>query len=298
MSSAYNESQARDLLKKADAKLTSFFGNLFGNKYEESLEMYNQAANLFKMAKNFKEAGDVFKKTTSVHQQLGSPHDAATAYINASNCYRQCNDMDQCVQCLELAAGIYTNMGKFSQAAKTMKDAAELFEKQENFEKAAHLYQQAGDFYLGENSKSSANGCFVKVAHLDASLKKYEEAIAIFDKCIEAALDDKLISWSSKEYIMKSMMCYLAKIKNVDEELDEVKVHLDNYKDLDVRFPESRECKLIETCIKAMEEKDDKLFKGALKEFDQITKLNPWQTTLFLEIKKVLDDHIKNISIA
>lgn len=54
MSSAYNESQARDLLKKADAKLTSFFGNLFGNKYEESLEMYNQAANLFKMAKNFK----------------------------------------------------------------------------------------------------------------------------------------------------------------------------------------------------------------------------------------------------
>jgi alpha-soluble NSF attachment protein len=300
MSSNYNESQARDLVKKADSKLSSFFGSLFGgNKYEDALEMYTQAANLFKMAKNFKEAGDVFKKTTSIHQQLGSPHDAAGAFINASNCYRQSGDHDACLQALELAAGIYTNMGKFSQAAKTMKDAAELFEKQENLEKAATLFQQAGDFYLGENSKSSANACFVKVAHLLASLKKYDEAILLFDKCIEGALDDKLLTWGAKEYITKSMMCKLAKMKNVDDELDsQVKCHLDNYKDLDVRFPDSRECKLLELICKAFEERDEKMFKSALKDFDQITKLTPWQTNVFLEIKKVLDDHIKNISIA
>jgi len=238
------------------------------------------------------------KKTTLIHQQLNSPHDAASAFINASNCYRQSGDNDGCLQALESAAGIYTTMGKFSQAAKTMKDAAELFEKQENLEKAAELFQQAGDYYLGENSKSSANACFVKVAHLKASLKKYEDAIYLFDKCIEASLDDKLLTWGAKEYITKSMMCKLALMKNPEEETDTMKHSLESYKELDARYPDSRECQLIENVIKAFEQRDDKIFKSSLRDYDQITKLNPWQTNLFLEIKKILDDHIKNISIA
>jgi len=55
---------------------------------------------------------------------------------------------------------------------------------------------------------------------------------------------------------------------------------------------------LLKMLLKLLNKEMIKYLKSSLRDYDQITKLNPWQTNLFLEIKKILDDHIKNISIA
>jgi alpha-soluble NSF attachment protein len=62
---------------------------------------------------------------------------------------------------------------------------------------------------------------------------------------------------------------------------------------MDVRFPDSRECKLLENLIQAIENKDVKAFRTALKEYDSISKLDAWKTAVFLVIKNNLEKELK-----
>jgi alpha-soluble NSF attachment protein len=296
-----SESQARQLMKDAEKKLgggsmikSFFFG---GNVQEEAIEIYNNAANLFKMNKLWKEAAEAFMKTVEIHSKMDQKHDAATAYISASNAYKQAGMNNESVKCLEEAATIYTLSGKFSQAAKILKDAGETYEKEENFEKAAECLKKAADYYEGENAKSSSTGCLVKVAHMYAQLKKYDEAISIWEKCVSQSLDDRLMTWGSKEYLFKALLCRLAKIKDAASELEGVKNSVFDYKELDVRFPDTRECKLVEKIIDAFDAQDLKGFRAALKDFDSVTKLTPFLTSLLTEIKIVLEKSITEVDV-
>jgi alpha-soluble NSF attachment protein len=288
-------------MKEAEKKLTTggYFKSLLfgGNTQEEAIELYTQAANLFKMAKLWKEAAEAFMKTVEIHMKMDQKHDAATAYITASNAYKQANMFTESVKCLEEAGTIYTLSGKFSQAAKILKDAGEVYEKEENFEKAAECLKKAADYYEGENAKSSSTGCLVKVAHMYAQLKRYDEAISTFEKCVSQSIDDRLMTWGSKEYLFKSLLCRLAKMKAPETELESVKNAMFDYKELDVRFADTRECKLVEKVISAFEGQDLKGFRAALKEYDQITKLTPFLTTILTEIKVVLEKSLNEVNV-
>lgn len=62
------------------------------NKVEEAVECYQRAANMFKMAKKWAQAGSAFCEAASLHAKAGSRHDAATNYVDASNCYKKVSD--------------------------------------------------------------------------------------------------------------------------------------------------------------------------------------------------------------
>lgn len=44
---------------------------------------------MFKMAKNWGQAGKAFCEAANLHSKAGSTHDAATNYVDASNCYKK-----------------------------------------------------------------------------------------------------------------------------------------------------------------------------------------------------------------
>jgi len=288
-----SEGQARQLIKDAEKKLNSggllkswIFG---GNPQDEALDLYNQAANLFKMSKSWKEAAETFKKMVELNLRMNNQYEAATNFINASNAYKQATMADEVVKCLEEASGIYTILGKFTQAAKTLKDCGELMEKEEKWDKAIECFIKAADYYEGENQKSTANGCFVKVSHLYASVKAYDKAIKSFEKCLNLSIDDRLMTFSTKEYLFKALLCHLAGMNEPSVDIEKVKNAVVDYQELDVRFADTRECKLITTIINAFEEKDLKMYRSALKEYDQMTKFNQWMTNICLDIKVNLD---------
>ena len=57
---ASQEAKAQELLVKAEKRLNSWTNFLSGeNKYDAAAEMYSKAANLFKVSKNWSEAGKV-----------------------------------------------------------------------------------------------------------------------------------------------------------------------------------------------------------------------------------------------
>ncbi len=59
------------------------------SKQDEALELYGRAGNLFKMAKKWGSAGNTFVTLAQHHVKLGNKHDAATAYVDAANCYKK-----------------------------------------------------------------------------------------------------------------------------------------------------------------------------------------------------------------
>ena len=59
------------------------------NKQDEALECYGRAANLFKMAKKWSQAGQTFVTVATHHAKLGNKHDSATNYVDAANCYKK-----------------------------------------------------------------------------------------------------------------------------------------------------------------------------------------------------------------
>lgn len=98
---------------------------------DDAVECYQRAANLFKMAKNWSQAGKAFCEAANLHSKAGSRHDAATNYVDASNCYKK-TDTQEAVNCLLKAIEIYTDMGRFTMAAKHHQTIAEMYEGEAN----------------------------------------------------------------------------------------------------------------------------------------------------------------------
>lgn len=100
---------------------------------DDAVECYQHAANLFKMAKKWSQAGKAFSEAANLHAKAGSRHDAATNFVDASNCYKKDNTQES-VNCLLKAIEIYTDMGRFTMAAKHHQTIAELYEVDGNLD--------------------------------------------------------------------------------------------------------------------------------------------------------------------
>jgi alpha-soluble NSF attachment protein len=54
---------------------------------------------------------------------------------------------------------------------------------------------------------------------------------------------------------------------------------------MDVTFSSQRECKFLESIIAAYEAYDVEAFTNAVVEFDSISKLDAWKTSILLRVK-------------
>lgn len=71
--------------------ITIIFTYRGSSKFEEAVECYQRAANMFKMAKNWSSAGSAFYEAAELHAKAGNRHDAATNYVDAANCFKKSN---------------------------------------------------------------------------------------------------------------------------------------------------------------------------------------------------------------
>ncbi|CAK9798913.1 Alpha-soluble NSF attachment protein [Anthophora quadrimaculata] len=287
---ADNEAKATQLLAEAEKKRTAskgFFGSLFGgpSKLEEAVECYQRAANMFKMSKNWSSAGSAFFETAELHAKAGSRHDAATSYVDAANCYKK-YDINEAISCLLKAIEIYTDMGRFTMAAKYHQSIAEMYEIEAiDLERAVLHYEQAADYFRGEESNSSANKCLLKVSQYAAQLENYDKAIQIYEKVASASLESPLLKYSAKEYFFRAALCHLCvDVLNAQHAIE-------RYNEQYPAFQDSREYKLIKTLIEHLEEQNLEGFTEAVKEYDSISRLDQWYTTILLRIKKQVNDN-------
>ncbi|CAG0894074.1 unnamed protein product [Darwinula stevensoni] len=283
-----NEKKAMDLMAEAKRKTgggKGFFGFLTGSRGEEAVELYQRAANLFKMAKKWSSAGHAFCEAASLHLKSGTRHEAATSYVDAATCYRK-SDANEAISCLLKAIEIYTDMGRFTMAAKHHQTIAELYETEVlDLEKAIQHYEKAADYFKGEESSSSANKCMLKVAQFAAQLEKYDRAIQIYEQVAANSLESSLLKYSAKEYFFRSLICHLC----VDAH--NAQIALQKYEEMYPAFQDSREAKLIKSLIGCIEEQNADGFSEAVKNYDTVSRMDQWYTTLLLRVKKGLNEN-------
>eukprot|EP01101_Sappina_pedata_P011907 TRINITY_DN8081_c0_g1_i1.p2 TRINITY_DN8081_c0_g1~~TRINITY_DN8081_c0_g1_i1.p2 ORF type:complete len:285 (+),score=120.76 TRINITY_DN8081_c0_g1_i1:34-888(+) len=276
------------LMQQAKAKYDSF-GWWSNDKYDEAAEMYKKAANQFKLSKDFDKAGEAFLKAAECYAKLNSKYEIAQSYMSAAAVVRKSNPQES-IRCFKVGIEFYLDEGRFSMAAKHTKEIAEMYEQEGDLENAEKSYTQAADYFEGEGQVSHANGCLLKVALFTATLEKYDRSIEVYEKVARGALENNLLKWSVKDYLFRASLCQLCL-----GDMVAARRALERYQGMDHSYASSRESKLISGLIEAVDESDLEKFNNEVSEFDSISPLEPWKTTLLLRVKNKIKDADEDI---
>ncbi|KAG8583914.1 hypothetical protein GDO81_008596 [Engystomops pustulosus] len=175
--------------------------------------------------------------------------------------------------------GLFGGNTKIEEACEMYARAANMFKMAKNW--SGHK-QLKGEQILpeGEHTRISANKCLLKVAAYAAQLEQYQKAIEIYEQIGTSTMDNPLLKYSAKEYFFKAALCHF-----IVDELN-AKLAVEKYEEMFPAFSDSRECKLIKKLLEAHEEQNSEAYTEAVKEFDSISRLDQWLTTMLLRIKK------------
>ncbi|KAH9065961.1 vesicular-fusion protein SEC17 [Lactarius vividus] len=296
-----SKSPAQVLLEKADKKAGSSTGwfSSSSTKYEEAGDLYQQAANAFKLEKLFREAGDAFAKEAECREKCNETNDAANAWWNAAKAYKRGHPdralikstlraslmiLLVAIQALSQTITHLTQAGRFRQAADREKEIAQIYlQEQNDLRRACESFQRAGEWYSQEDATATANACFKDAADLHAELEEYSIAISLYDQVATFSLGSALTKYSVKDYWLKALLCGLASLDYVS-----TRRNLSRYGSMDTTFSSTREAKFITVLLDALDQGDEEIFSTAVYEFDQVTKLDNWKTGILLKIKKGL----------
>ncbi|CAK7232743.1 vesicular-fusion protein S17 [Sporothrix eucalyptigena] len=282
----------RALLQQADKTLASagsgfsFFGGR-EQKYRDAADLYVQAANAFRIQNLNREAGKAFEAAVPIQRQkLDEPDEAANTLVSAFKVYREIVPEDA-ARCLEDAIHYYTSRGNFRRAAKQKEDLGELYEELQALDRALASYENAAAWYDTDGAQALANKNWLKVAELSAVAEKpdYYKSIEIFERVAQKSISNNLMRYSVKEYLLKAGLCHLATADNITAQRA-----LDKYRDMDPTFATTREHQLLVDLSEAIETGDADKFSEKLFQYDQMSKLDKWKTTILLRIKSTIEE--------
>lgn len=281
----------RALLQKADKTLAgatggfSFFGGK-EQKYMDAADLYSQAANAFRMQQMNKEAGQAFEKAADVHNKhLNEPDDAANLMVDAFKVYRQDSPQDA-IRCIDFAIMQYCKKGNFRRAAQHKENVGEILETTLGDTKGAlKCYEEAARWYEGDNAGALANKLWLKVADIAALESDYYGAIEKYEKVAAQSINNNLMRYSVKDYFFKAGICHLA-----TGDLVGTNRALEKYRDMDPTFASNREHQLLVDLAGAIEAGDQEAFTDKLFQYDQMSKLDKWKTTLLVRVKGNIEE--------
>lgn len=276
--------KGREYVEKADKRLKAFslFGS--GSKTEDATELLEKAATQFKLGKSWEEAAKTYVRLTELHKKLESPSDAANAWVEASRAYQKAGSPES-AKCLRQAISVYTEMGRLGMAARHIKTLAEDIEKSGAKEEAMQYYTQAAELFAAEDSSSEASKCRQKVAFFSAELGDYGTAIEIFEDVARAAVDNNLLKFSARGHLLNAGICHLAGTDTIG-----IQRAIEKYEDIDLQFAGSREGNLLRELAAALDEGDPQKFADQLAEYDSMTRLDAWKTSILLKVKKRIEE--------
>ncbi|PHH69394.1 hypothetical protein CDD83_5728 [Cordyceps sp. RAO-2017] len=281
----------RVLLQKAEKTLQSAGGgfSFFGgreDKYQNAADLYIQAANAFKMQKQNVEAGKAFELGAQIQtSKLNEPDDAANTLVDAFKAYRK-DDPEAAARCLNVAVDRYCAKGNFRRAASHKESMGELYELELGDTKSAlQCYEAAAGWYEGDNAIALANKLWLKVADVAALDGDYYKAIENYEKVAEQSMNNNLMKYSVKDYFLRAGICHLASGDFIASQRA-----LERYREMDPAFATQREHLLLTDLCDAIEAKSQEQFTDKLFQYDQVSKLDKWKTTILVRVKNSIEE--------
>lgn len=99
------------------------------------------------------------------------------------------------------------------------------------------------------------------------------------------------MKWSVKDYLLKSGICLLA----LNDPVQFTRA-MEKYRDLDTSFSSTREHQLLIDLAEAVQAGEQEMFQDKLFQFDQLSKLDKWKTTILLRIKSGIEEQGEDFS--
>ncbi len=237
------------------------------------------------------QAGRAFEKAASIqNSKLSEPGDAANTLTEAFKAYRK-TDPEDAARVLNQVVSHYTSTGNFRRAAGHMETLGGLYEELDDRKRALEAYSTAASWYEDDNAEALSNKLYLKAADLGALDGNYHQAIENYERVAKSSVASNLMKWSVKEYLFKAGLCHLASGDMVG-----VNRALQGYRDLDPTFASTREHQLLVDLVEAVEQGDQEVFADKLFQYDQMSKLDKWKTTILLQIKSSIEEKGEDFS--
>ncbi|KAL5058277.1 hypothetical protein RYX36_029881 [Vicia faba] len=273
----------QQLANKAEKKLFCCCA-LFGSNYQDAAELFLKSAKSFKLAKSWEKAGSIFIKSAKCHIKLDNKFDAAKAYVDASHCFNK-TSRKGAIKCLNKAVTIFTEIGQHIMAARYCKEIGELYELDQDLENAKSYFERAAELFdFRGDSTTSVIQCKQKVAQLSAQLQEYQKAIKIYEDIAQQSLNSNLLKYGVRGYLLNAGLCELCR-----GDIVAITNALERYQELDLTFSRTREYKFLADLTTSIDNEDVANFTRVVKEFESITRLESWKSTLLTRVMDALE---------
>ncbi|KAI4754792.1 TPR-like protein [Aureobasidium sp. EXF-12344] len=264
-----------DLLQKAIKQEKSasggfsFFGGR-GEKYEKAVEMYRAAANAYRVKLTsiddpevtslaIQQGGSALEAAARIcTENLEEPLDAVNIYNEAFKLYHEVQP-EKAATMLEMAIGKQKQLGRWRPAAT--------------------------------NTETLENKITLALSDLQALESDYRSAIDGYESAADKAQNNNLLAWNIKNYLFQAGICHLA-----TGDMVATSRAFDEYRSKHAQFTSTREFQLLNDLKEAVESGDQDVFADRLFQFDQMQKLNKWQTTVLLRIKEKIESQDEDFS--
>eukprot|EP00924_Labyrinthula_sp_SR-Ha-C_P016634 maker-scaffold_6-snap-gene-10.5-mRNA-1 protein AED:0.05 eAED:0.05 QI:96/1/1/1/0.66/0.5/4/933/309 len=288
----YTEDEKRGLrfIEEGDKALQRFswFGMTQGAKFDDAIAKYTRAANIFKMAESFELAAKSFEKVADISTQAKmSNFQVAQNYFLSGDSWKNVNK-DKATDAYNFGIKLVVEEGRFGQGAKYSEQIGEMYEKEQDSSNAQIYFEQASKYFLADNSPTRSNKCLEKVAKIQAEnvedSDQLGKAASLFERLGDACLESNLLKFNARKHFFHCCLCHLAR-----NDLVAVELKYEEFVQRDYSWKDSREGKLIESIISCLKDEDVDKFSDVLFAYDQISRLDPLQTSLLLKTKRALE---------
>ena len=260
-----NKEDPQKLIKKAEKLLKpGLLKSIFSrteDRIEEAIELYNAAAQIYNIEKNYKKSAKYFLESAQL--KININENPEEEYKETLNCYKKLNDNDNYNKILNELINNYLKKGQFSSAAKNEFEKGKNLSKDKNkIKETLESYEKALDYYNMDKDSSKIEISEVKIAKADLIClneikENLYEAHNIYDEIgNEKKEKSKILSY---EFYTKNIISYLY----FDDALSS-KAYFHKYCENDSYFENSEIGKLINDLITIFENEENNIINENL----------------------------------
>ncbi|KAH7175946.1 soluble NSF attachment protein, partial [Dactylonectria macrodidyma] len=125
-----------------------------------------------------------------------------------------------------------------------------------------------------------ANKLWIKVADLTALHGDHYKAIELYEKVAQASINNNLMHYLVKDYLLKAGICHLA----TGDAIGTARA-LENYRGLDPGFEQQREYTLLVDLLHTIEDLDAVAFTVKRYAYEQMNRFDRWKTDMLGKVK-------------
>ena len=195
------------------------------------------------------------------------------SYIKAYNNYKD-NDTDKTKEYNNKIIEYYKKNNDYNEMINYREDLINCLENDFEFDDAIIYCEECIELSELINDIVLANSYRLRAANHYARGAKYDIAAKHFEKL---AIDNQ-----TNEYNMNAILCYLKSNVMIAKEM------LNTVRNKQPEFSVSNDYKFLSQVIEAIINLNMDIFMKAVTTYDNIKKLEPWQVTLLLHIKKII----------